>query len=95
MEAKKRTLKTSTQTGKIPRREIRAAVRAVHVVPNPGGGWEVKKLGARRLVETFPSKREALEFARSIGKRQQVELVIHERDGRVEWENVSNQDLKN
>ncbi|MBM4257154.1 MAG: DUF2188 domain-containing protein [Deltaproteobacteria bacterium] len=95
MQTKKRTLKAPTATGKIPLREIRAAVRAIHVVPNPGGGWEVKKLGARRLVENFPSKREALEFARSIGKRQHVELVIHERDGNIEWENLPEQDLKN
>lgn len=82
MQAKKRTLKAPTETGKIPPGEIRVAVRAVHVLPK-SGGWVVRKSGEGRLTQQFPSERAALEFARSVGKRQRAQLIIHGRDGRI------------
>lgn len=84
VQAKKRTLKAPTETGKVSRGEIRAAVRAVHVMPKPGEGWEVRKSGEGRLTHQFPSKRDALEFARSVGKQRKAELIIHGRDGRIQ-----------
>ena len=84
VQTKKRTLKAPTETGKVSRGQIRAAVRAVHVRPKPGEGWEVRKSGEGRLTHQFPSKREALVFARSVGKQRKADLIIHGRDGRIE-----------
>ena len=93
MQAKKRTLKAPTQTGRIPRRDIRAAVKAVHIIPRGGEGWEVTKSGDGQLSQQFPNKREALEFAQSVGKQKNVELIIHGRDGQIQRIDSSQEDL--
>lgn len=54
-----------------------------HVVPNPKGGWDVKKGGAERASGHFKTKQEAIERAREISRNQGTELVIHNRDGRI------------
>jgi hypothetical protein len=83
MQAKKRTLQAPTKTGKIPRREIETAVRAVHVMPKAGAGWEARKSGAKRLAQQFLRKQDALKFAQSVDKQQKTQLIIHGRDGRI------------
>ena len=88
----KRTLKASTKTGTVERAKIRSAIRALHVMPETGEGWVVKKMGFGRLIEHFASKQDALEFARSIGKRQKTNLIIHERDGRIKNQHQSGRD---
>lgn len=84
MQAKKRTLKAPTKTGQIPRGDIRAAVKAVHIIPGEGEGWEVRKSGDGQLTQQFPNKRDALEFAQSIGKQKNAELIIHGRNGKIQ-----------
>ena len=79
----KRTLKTSKKSGKVQPATIRSAIRAVHVIPESGQVWIVKKFGYGRLTQYFTSKQDALEFARSMGKRQKTGLIIHERSGRI------------
>jgi hypothetical protein len=84
MQTRKRTLKTPPETGSLSRRDIRAAVRAVHVLQQPGAGWEVRRSGQGRLRPPFASKQAAVEFARTVGRRYHADLIIHERDGRIE-----------
>ena len=83
MQTVKRTLKDPTKTGKISRGEIRAAIEAVHVVPKPGEGWEVRKSGDGRFTERFARRKDAVEFARSVGNQRKSELIIHGRDGKI------------
>jgi len=85
LQARNRTLKAPPETGNISRRDIRAAVRAIHVLPQPGAGWEVRRSGQGRLRQPFASKQAAVEFARAVGRRHHANLIIHERDGRLEW----------
>lgn len=54
-----------------------------HVVPNPNGGWSVKKGGASKATKTFATQREAISFARKISKNQGSELYVHKRDGTI------------
>lgn len=54
-----------------------------HVVPDPNGGWSVKKEGASRASKHFDQKRDAITHARSISKDQGSEFVIHRRDGTI------------
>ncbi len=54
-----------------------------HVVPNPDGGWNIKKGGAERSSGHFDNKQDAVESARQISRNQRSELYIHNRDGRI------------
>lgn len=57
--------------------------RDIHVVPH-SDGWAVKKEGGDRASSVHPTKRDALEQARDQGRREQVEVVIHRKDGRIQ-----------
>ncbi len=54
-----------------------------HVVPNPNGGWDVKKGGAKRATKNFDNKNDAVDRARQISKNKKTELIIHNKDGRI------------
>jgi hypothetical protein len=54
-----------------------------HVVPSPGGGWNVKRGGASRASEHCDTKREAVDRGRDISRNQGTELRIHNRDGKI------------
>jgi len=55
-----------------------------HVVPNPSGGWSVKKGGASRASKTFDKKQDATNYARKTSQNQGSELVIHGKDGTIQ-----------
>ena len=54
-----------------------------HVVPNPKGGWDIKKDGSSKSIRHFRTKREAVAKAREISKNQKTELKIHNKDGKI------------
>lgn len=54
-----------------------------HVVPNPKGGWDVKRGGGERASGHHDTKREAVDQARQVSRNQETELRIHNRDGRI------------
>lgn len=53
-----------------------------HVVPNPSGGWDVKRGGAQRASSHHGTNREAVDSGRSVSRNQGTELRIHTKDGR-------------
>lgn len=53
-----------------------------HVVPHDGE-WAVKKEGSGRATTVVPTQKEAIEKAKEIAKNQNVELLIHGRDGQI------------
>ena len=55
-----------------------------HVVPNPEGGWDVKKGGGRRAVRHFVRKADAEKFGRQVSRNQGTEFIIHGLDGRIQ-----------
>lgn len=55
-----------------------------HVVPNPKGGWDIKKNKAERISGHFDKKQDAVDRGREISKNQKSELVIHRKDGTIE-----------
>jgi uncharacterized protein YdaT len=57
--------------------------KQTHVVPNPGGGWDVKQAGAQRSSGHFDTKKEAVDRGRQLSNTQQTELVIHKKDGQI------------
>jgi hypothetical protein len=55
-----------------------------HVVPNRGGGWDVKKPGASRASSHHDTQAEAEARAKEILARSGGgEAVIHGQDGRI------------
>lgn len=46
-------------------------------------GWATKKEGATRAGVVVDTQREAIERAREQAKRENVEVVIHRKDGKV------------
>lgn len=53
-----------------------------HVVPN-NGQWQVKRQDSEKATKNFETQKQAIDYARSIAIKQQSELVIHGRDGRI------------
>ena len=54
-----------------------------HVVPNPTSGWDVKKGGSSKATKHFDTKQPAVDYARDLAKKQEAELVIHNKDGKI------------
>ena len=54
-----------------------------HVVPNPKGGWDVKRGGGTRASSHHDTKQDAIDHGRAISRNQNTELRIHNRDGRI------------
>ena len=54
-----------------------------HVVPDPSGGWDVKRGGASRASTHHDTKREAIDRGRDISRNQNSEFRIHNRDGKI------------
>lgn len=55
-----------------------------HVVPNPNGGWDVKKGGSERASVHTDTKAQAVDTGRTISQHQGSELVIHGKDGIIQ-----------
>lgn len=55
-----------------------------HIVPNAGGGWDLKKGGADRASKHFETKRDAVDSGREISRNQKTEFVIHGQNGRIQ-----------
>jgi len=55
-----------------------------HVVPNKNGnGWGIKGENNGKYTRVIDTKKEATNIARGIAKNQEVELVIHNKDGKI------------
>lgn len=54
-----------------------------HVVPNPDGGWDVKRGGGERASGHFDTKKEAIDYGREVSRNQGTELRIHNLDGTI------------
>lgn len=59
------------------------AKKSTHVVPDPNGGWSVKKGGASRASKRFDNQRDAITYARNISRNEGAEFVIHRQDGTI------------
>ena len=55
-----------------------------HVVPNPNGGWDVKRNNAQRSSLHAETKAEAVRAGRQIRRNQGTEFIIHGKDGRIQ-----------
>lgn len=53
-----------------------------HVVPHQDG-WAVKGEGNAKATKVTTTQQEAIDVARKIAKNQEVELLIHGRNGQI------------
>ena len=58
--------------------------RSHHVVPNPDGGWDVRKANADRVSIHTETKQEAVDEGRRISRNQRTEFVIHGLNGQIQ-----------
>jgi len=64
-----------------------------HVIPSSEqGGWTVKKSGSSRVSRSFDRKEEAVKYGRELSRREQTELYIHKKDGRIQERNSYGKD---
>jgi len=63
-----------------------------HVVPNADGKWAVRRAGSERAGRIFATKSEAVDYARTIVKKEQGEVFIHSRDGTIREHNTYGSD---
>ena len=55
-----------------------------HVIPNPEGGWDIRRTGCKRPSVHTKNKDEALRRGRKISRNQGGELIIHRKNGIVQ-----------
>lgn len=53
-----------------------------HVVPH-NGSWAVRGAGNSKVTKEFDTQREAIDYARSIARNQESELLIHGQNGQI------------
>ncbi|HEX4334110.1 MAG TPA: DUF2188 domain-containing protein [Usitatibacter sp.] len=59
-----------------------AGKKDVHVVPRDNG-WAVKVEGSQRASSVHQTKQQAMDTGRDRARQDKVELVIHNKDGRI------------
>jgi hypothetical protein len=64
--------------------EVQMTGKSIHVVP-AGDEWIVEEEGQQ--LSTHATQKEAADYGRVEAVRLKAELVVHGRDGRVEWKN--------
>lgn len=64
-------------------KEVNMSRISHHIVPDPNGGWNVKKGGAERASVHTNNKQDAIDLGREISKNQKSELVIHNKNGQI------------
>ena len=66
-----------------------------HVVPNPKGGWDVKRGGADRASLHTDTKKDAVDRGREISRNQGTEFVIHGQNGKIQQKDSHGNDSRN
>jgi hypothetical protein len=62
--------------------------QTVHMVPDPNGGWIVKRIGADRDAGHFLSRGEAERFGRQMSHDLNADFEIQHLDGTVTREKI-------
>jgi len=58
--------------------------KTTHVVPNKGGGWDVKIGGQKGAASHHRKKETAIGRPRRVSRRRKSELFIHGKDGKIQ-----------
>lgn len=67
--------------------------KVYHVVPNPDGGWDVKKEGAKRASAHRDRKTDAVDRGKELAKSGgHGQIKIHKQDGEFQTEHTYGSD---
>ena len=55
-----------------------------HVLPEKSGNWVIKKGGSYRASKYFDTKRDAINWGRTVSRNQKTEFIIHNKDGKIQ-----------
>ncbi len=59
--------------------------KQIHIVSNPGrGGWDAKRPNAERASKHFETKQEAVDWSRELAKKENLEMIPHRKDGKIQ-----------
>lgn len=61
-----------------------AKKKNVHVVPNPNGGWDVKREKSKKASKHTDVKSDAVEYGKNLAKKDKVEFIPHKKDGKIQ-----------
>lgn len=61
--------------------------KSYHVTPNKDGSWNVKGSGDQQASSKYEIQSEAIEQATKIAKKNNSELFIHDKDGKIRERN--------
>jgi hypothetical protein len=87
-------LKSREANLKLPRLQEQAGVAAYapgremaknsrHVVPSTTGGWSVRKTGASRASKNFDRQADAVDYARTLAKKDKSDVYVHAKSGAI------------
>ena len=51
-----------------------------HVIPRPGGGWQVKQAGIRKIIKAFLTQKDAIQFARVLAHDSGGKVMVRRRN---------------
>ena len=54
------------------------------ISPTSKGQWKVQGQGNSKATKLFDNKSEAIAFGKSIAKKQQSELIVQKKDGKIQ-----------
>jgi hypothetical protein len=54
-----------------------------HVIPGSRGNWVVRTTNSSRAVKKFSTQQDAVEYGRTLAKKNKTELYIHREDGTI------------
>lgn len=66
-------------------------LKQTHVIPTDNG-WASKDTGNEKASRVFPTKQEAVKWARNHSRREHNELFIHNKDGKISNRNSHGND---
>lgn len=67
--------------------------KKVHVVPDGGGGWNVKTEGSKKAVKNYEDKPDAVVKAKEIAKNAPLgQIIIHDKHGVIQTEHTYKKD---
>ncbi len=67
----------------------------IHVVPEDGDGWLVRRGNERHPIGSFSTQDQAVREGRRVASEEEAELVVHGRDGQIRQKDSHGNDPRN
>ena len=84
-------IKIKAPSKNIPQVKNYARAANQHITPK-GQNWQIKSAGAKRATKICITQKEAISEARKIAIKNQTELFIHSRNGKIRERNSYGRD---